>query len=57
MEGMEDELEKDTHTYGVRGETGVAILFLNNQTPEHCTPSICEPPTQDEIVCYPSVHG
>ena len=57
MEGREEELEKDTHTYGVRGETGVAIPFLNNQTPEQCTPSTCEPATQDEIVHYSSVHG
>ena len=48
MEGMEEELEEDTHTYGVRGETGVAILFFNNQTPEQCTPSTCEPATQAE---------
>ena len=57
MEGREEELEKDTHTYGVRGETGVAILFLNNQTPEQCTSSTCVLATQDEIVHYSSVHG
>ena len=59
MEGREEELEEDTHIYGVRGETGVAIPFLTNQTPEQCTPSTCELATQDEIVCYSrsSVNG